>query len=124
MRQANDLQWYARGRALDIRRVARVHRDPFEPILPVLEADSPSGDYRKICEEIEYRLADSKAHPIEAAEATRALLMLRLGLHLGLRQKNPVNCCCARAGGGRRLSASWKSCAAASCAGPARPGRC
>ena len=79
---------YARGRALDIRRIARVHRDPFEPILPVFEAASPIGEYRKICEEIECRLPDAKAHPIEAAEAIRSLLMLRLGLHLGLRQKN------------------------------------
>ena len=79
---------YARDRALDIRRIARVHRDPFEPILPVFEAASPIGEYRKICEEIECRLPDAKAHPIEAAEAIRSLLMLRLGLHLGLRQKN------------------------------------
>lgn len=26
----------------------RVHRDPFEPIMCVLEADSPLAEYRKI----------------------------------------------------------------------------
>ncbi|WP_265519893.1 hypothetical protein [Nitratireductor luteus] len=35
----------------EIQRVARVHRDPFEPIMPVLEAESPVGEYRKITEE-------------------------------------------------------------------------
>ncbi len=79
---------YARGRVRDIRRVARIHRDPFEPILVVLEADSPVGEYRRICDEIERRLPDARAHPVEAAEAVRSLVMLRLGLHLGLRQRN------------------------------------
>ncbi len=82
------LMVYARGRALDIRRVARVHRDPFEPLLAILEAESPIGEYRKICDEIERRVPDWKAHPVEAAEAIRSLLMIRLSLHLGLRQRN------------------------------------
>lgn len=78
---------YACSRSLDIRRVARVHCDPFEPLLAVLEAESPIGEYRKICDEIERRMLDDKAHPVKAAEATRSLLMLRLGLHLGVRQR-------------------------------------
>jgi hypothetical protein len=36
------------GRVKEIQRVAKVHRDPFEPIMPILEADSPVGEYRKI----------------------------------------------------------------------------
>ncbi|HWW24905.1 MAG TPA: hypothetical protein VNZ85_03305, partial [Caulobacter sp.] len=75
-------------RAKEIARVSRVHRDPFEPILPILEADSPVGEYRKITEEILRRRPDGRRYPIAAAEATRAFLMLRLGLHLGVRQKN------------------------------------
>ena len=75
-------------RAKEIARVARVHRDPFEPVLAILEAESPVGEYRKITEEILRRRPDAKRHPMAAAEATRAFLMLRLGLHLGLRQKN------------------------------------
>jgi hypothetical protein len=39
---------HARRRIKEIDRVARVHRDPFEPILSVLEAPSPVGEYRKI----------------------------------------------------------------------------
>lgn len=39
---------HASSRVKEIQRVARVHRDPFEPIMPVLEADSPVGEYRKI----------------------------------------------------------------------------
>lgn len=76
------------ARAREIDRVARVHRDPFEPILPILEADSPVAEYRKITEEILRTLPDERRYPRHAAEAIRAFLMLRLGLHLGLRQKN------------------------------------
>ncbi len=75
-------------RAKEVARVARIHRDPFEPILPILEADSPVGEYRKITEEILRRRPDGRLYPTASAEATRAFLMLRLGLHLGLRQKN------------------------------------
>lgn len=75
-------------RAKEIARVSRVHRDPFEPILSILETESPLGEYRKITEEILRRRPDARLYPLSAAEATRAFLMLRLGLHLGLRQKN------------------------------------
>jgi hypothetical protein len=76
------------ARAKEIQRVARVHRDPFEPIMPILEADSPVGAYRSITEEILRLMPDARRNPRPAAEASRAFLMLRLGLHLGLRQKN------------------------------------
>lgn len=79
---------YALNRKKDVQRVARVHRDPFEPILPILEATSPVGEYRKITEEILERMPNARRHPKSAAEAVRAFLMLRFGLHLGLRQKN------------------------------------
>lgn len=76
------------ARAREIQRVARVHRDPFEAILPILESDSPVGEYRKITEEILRLMPDERRYPISAAESVRSLLMLRFGLHLGLRQKN------------------------------------
>lgn len=79
---------HARVRAKEIERVARVHRDPFEPILPVLEAPSPLSEYRKIADEIVRLLPDAGRYPKAAAEARRSFLMIRLGLHLGLRQKN------------------------------------
>jgi hypothetical protein len=79
---------HAPSRVKEIQRVARVHRDPFEPIMPVLEAPSPVGEYRKITEEILRRMPDPMRYPRAAAEAVRSFLMLRLGLHLGLRQKN------------------------------------
>lgn len=81
---------YAHGlvRAKEIGRVARVHRDPFEPILPILEADSPVGEYRAITEEVLRRMPSARRYPKCAAESVRAFLMLRLGLHLGVRQKN------------------------------------
>jgi hypothetical protein len=76
---------HAGFRVQEIARVARVHRDPFEPIMPILEADSPLGEYRKITEEIVRRMPCDQRYPRQAAEAARAFLMLRLGLHLGLR---------------------------------------
>lgn len=79
---------HALARAKEILRVARVHRDPFEPLLPVLEAASPVREYRKITDEILKRMPDARRHPRAAAESVRSFLMLRLGLHLGLRQKN------------------------------------
>lgn len=83
-------RFYSHGlaRAKEIQRVARVHRDPFEPILPVLEADSPVGAYRKITDEIVRLMPDERRYPRAAAEAVRSFLLIRLGLHLGLRQKN------------------------------------
>lgn len=79
---------YAVSRGKEVKRVAKVHRDPFEPILPVLEAESPLTEYKKIADEIVRLMPDAGRYPVAAAEATRALLMVRLGLHLGVRQKN------------------------------------
>lgn len=82
------LHRYALARSKEISRVARVHRDPFEPILPVLEAESPVGEYRKIADEVLRYRPCRQRYPKAAAESTRAFLMIRLGLHLGFRQKN------------------------------------
>ncbi len=79
---------HARNRIREIQRVMRVHRDPFEPIMCVLEAPSPLAEYRKITDEILQRMPDKNRYPRAAAESVRSFLMLRLGLHLGLRQKN------------------------------------
>lgn len=81
-------QKHCAGRVKEIQRVAKVHRDPFEPIMPILEADSPVGEYRKITDEIVRTMPDERRYPVAAAEATRAFLLIRFGLHTGLRQKN------------------------------------
>ncbi len=54
---------HTRSRARDVARIRRVHRDPFEAILPVLEADSPLGEYRKIAQEIVRRMPDADHDP-------------------------------------------------------------
>ena len=82
------LHRHGASRVKEIERIARVHRDPFEPILPILEAPSPVGEYRKITEEILRLMPDERRYPKAKAEAVRSFLLLRLGLHLGLRQKN------------------------------------
>lgn len=82
------LHHHALARAREVQRVARVHRDPFEPLLPVLEAVSPVSEYLKIADEVLRRAPDGRRHPRAAAETVRSFLMIRFGLHLGLRQKN------------------------------------
>lgn len=62
-------------------------RDPFEALLPVLEAKNPLHNYYTIVEEIRRRMPDD-IYPVRKAEALRALVMLRLGLELAFRQKN------------------------------------
>ncbi|WP_308311329.1 hypothetical protein [Shinella sp. CPCC 101442] len=84
----NVLRKHAAVRFAEVQQVLRVHRDPFEPILPILEAESPVLEYRKITDEILRRLPDERKFPMAAAEGLRSYLMLRLGLHLGLRQRN------------------------------------
>lgn len=88
-RQACDiLHAHASARVREVERVARIHRDPFEPILPILEAPSPVAEYLKIAEEILKFRPDGRRYPRAAAEVVRSYLLIRLGLHLGLRQKN------------------------------------
>lgn len=82
------LHRFALARAKEIARVAQVHHDPFEPILTVLEADSPVREYRKIADEVLALRPCPRRYPLAAAESARAFLMIRLGLHLGFRQKN------------------------------------
>ena len=84
----DEMHRHALHRAKEVARIARVHRDPFEPILAILESDSPLAAYRQITEEILARAPSDRRYPVPAAEACRAFLMLRLGLHLGVRQKN------------------------------------
>ncbi|AAK22604.1 hypothetical protein EIB18_03320 [Caulobacter vibrioides] len=84
----DEIHRHALHRAKEVARIARVHRDPFEPIMAILEADSPLAAYRKITEEVLARAPDARRYPVPAAEASRAFLMLRFGLHLGVRQKN------------------------------------
>jgi hypothetical protein len=53
---------HAIARAKEIERVAQIHRDPFEPILPILEAESPVAEYRKITDEILRNLPDERRY--------------------------------------------------------------
>ncbi|WP_370876883.1 hypothetical protein [Ancylobacter amanitiformis] len=54
------------ARAREIQRVARIHRDPFEPIIAVLEAESPVAEYRKITEKILRLMPDEKRNSVTA----------------------------------------------------------
>ena len=111
------MQAHGRHRTRAVKRVARVHLDPFEPILPVLEGKSPVGKYRKITEEIIRRMPDQRRYPKAAAEAVCSLLILRFGLHTGLRQRTCVNCCSVHADACRPQSGFSRSAGAANFAG-------
>ncbi|TYB83741.1 helix-turn-helix domain-containing protein [Oceaniovalibus sp. ACAM 378] len=74
-------------RIKEVAAVAAKGRDPFEALMPVLEAEAPLNDYYKIVHEIRRRMPDD-TYPVRKAEALRGLMMLRLGLELGFRQKN------------------------------------
>lgn len=79
---------YARSTSREIKKISKVHRDPFEPIIAVLEADSPLREYLKIADEIARLMPCETQYPKAAAETVRSFLMIRLGLHLGVRQRN------------------------------------
>ncbi|WP_158915913.1 hypothetical protein [Caulobacter sp. S45] len=79
---------YALLRAKEINRIARIHRDPFEAILPILLADRPVAEYKKISDEIVSYMDDPFLDEMSYAKLVRSLLIIRLGLHLGFRQKN------------------------------------
>lgn len=74
-------------RIKEIEAVMERGRDPFEALLPVLDAPNPLEIYYKIIPEIRQRMPDD-TYPLRKAEALRGLMMLRLGLELGFRQKN------------------------------------
>jgi hypothetical protein len=82
------LHQYAKDRSKDLGQILRQHRDPFAPIMAVLSCESPLGEYRKIADEVLRRMPDEAQQPKAAAEGVRAYLLLRFGMHLGLRQRN------------------------------------
>lgn len=93
---------HLRMRIVEVRKLMRTHRDPFEPILPVLRSDNPLKVYKKIATEVLRRMPNTAVHPVEAAEATRSYLMLRLGMHLGFRQRNLRELLLSQPGEGKR----------------------
>lgn len=79
---------FSQSRSRELCRIVRQHRDPFEAILPVLKASSPLHEYKKIVDEIERDLNKPSSSKIEYAKRVRAFLLIRIALHLGVRQRN------------------------------------
>jgi len=79
---------YAVDRVHEIAPHHRIHRDPFIPIMPVLTANNPLREYKKIGDELLRRMPNERKHPMQAATAVRAYLMFRFSIHLGSRQRN------------------------------------
>jgi hypothetical protein len=79
---------FSQSRSRELCRIVRQHRDPFEAILPVLKSSSPLSEYKKIVDEIERALSEPVSSEIEYAKIVRAFLLVRIALHLGVRQRN------------------------------------
>jgi hypothetical protein len=60
----SNMHLHALARIKEVGNYARVHRDPFEAILVVLEADSPLAEYRKIADEIVRLMPDEDRYPL------------------------------------------------------------
>lgn len=82
-----DAKEHLNQRIKNVAQASSKGRDPFEALLPVLNADAPLNEYYKIVYEIRRRMPD-QTYPVRRAEALRALMLLRIGLELGFRQKN------------------------------------
>jgi len=79
---------YLAKRIDDISGETRIHRDPFAPILPILQSANPLAEYKKFADEILRWAPDPRLYPRHAAEAARSYLMVRLAVALCLRAKN------------------------------------
>ncbi|WP_336740352.1 hypothetical protein [Aureimonas altamirensis] len=79
---------HLRSRTNDIKRVMKSHRDPAEPILPILNAEDPAEMYRRIEDQIIRWKPSERSDPMGAAEATRDFLLFHVALRSGLRQRN------------------------------------
>jgi hypothetical protein len=76
------------GRLAELIRVTRTHRDQTIAITPVLNAQSPLAEYRKIADEILKQMPNERQEPLEFSLAVRAYLVFRVAVHLGIRQRN------------------------------------
>ncbi len=74
-------------RAKQIEAVLEKGRDPFEAILPVLDAPDPLFVYWNILDEIRARMPGPE-YPLRVAEALRSLAIMRIALAALLRSKN------------------------------------
>ncbi len=79
---------YACERTSELSRVTRVHRDPFETIMPVLETGNPLGAYKRIADEVLRLMPNEDRFPLHAALSVRSYLLLRFAMHMGVRQRN------------------------------------
>lgn len=79
---------HIKNRLKEINELLVVKRDPFFPIISVLDAEDPLSEYLKIVDEIKRRTRDRVQTPVRWAEDQRAIMMIRIGLETGFRQKN------------------------------------
>lgn len=76
--------------AEEIEKNAEIIRDSFEPILPILESESPMSALKTFAQNILDDMPDAGAAPVQAARAMRNYLIVRLFSATALRTKNIV----------------------------------
>jgi len=72
----------------EIERSAEVVRDSFEPILPILESESPISALRIFAQSVLDDMPDARTSPLPAARAMRDYLIVRLLSATALRSRN------------------------------------
>lgn len=76
--------------AEEIERNAELIRDPFEPIMPILELESPISALKTFAQNVLDDMPDAGTAPLQAARAMRDYLIIRLLGATALRSKNIV----------------------------------
>lgn len=74
----------------EIERVAELIRDSFEPILPILESESPISALKTFAQNVLDDMPDAVAAPLQAARVMRDYLIIRFFSATALRSKNIV----------------------------------
>jgi hypothetical protein len=75
----------------DIETWAEEIRDPFEPILPILESENPIAALKTFAQNIFDDMPDAATAPLQAARVMRDYLITRLLSATGLRSKNVID---------------------------------
>lgn len=79
---------FLRQRERQVNEPVEVHKDPFEPILSVLESPNPLAVYAKFPAQILKYRPDRKSAPQAWASHTRGFIFVALGLQIPLRSAN------------------------------------
>jgi hypothetical protein len=79
---------YYNNLATNIEDIAEQIRDPFEPILPILESDNPIAALKLLADNVINDMPDQSTAPLQAARSMRNYLIVRILSATALRSRN------------------------------------